>query len=63
VHDEAIEIKEGKFTVKTHECQADGNIKVVSLMQLIATREFIGKDQYDCELFRAGNVYVMEISS
>ena len=116
MHNEAIEIKQGKFTVKTYECQADGNIKVVSLMQylqeiaalhaeqlglgfsrlneidsywvlsnlrieiarlpkwsdevaiktwpsgftrLIATREFVGKDQYDCELFRANSEWMV----
>jgi medium-chain acyl-[acyl-carrier-protein] hydrolase len=116
VHNEAVKIKEGKFTVKTYECQADGNIRIVSLMQylqevaalhaeqlgfgfgrlneihsywvlsnlrieiarlpkwneviaiktwpsgytrLIATREFVGKDQYDCELFRAGSEWMV----
>jgi len=111
-----MEIREDKFTVKTYECQADGNIKIVSLMQylqevaalhaeqlglgfgrlneirsywvlsnlrieiarfpkwndavviktwpsgytrLMATREFVGKDQYDCELFRAGSQWMV----
>jgi len=30
-----MEIREDKFTVKTYECQADGNIKIVSLMQYL----------------------------
>ncbi|MHC4630919.1 MAG: acyl-[acyl-carrier-protein] thioesterase [Planctomycetota bacterium] len=111
-----MEIREDKFTVKTYECQADGNIKIVSLMQhlqeaaaghaeqlgfglgrlneingywvlsnlrieiarfpkwndavviktwpsgytrLIATREFVGRDQCDCELFRAGSQWMV----
>ncbi|MBA7626061.1 hypothetical protein ES703_33499 [subsurface metagenome] len=111
-----MEIREDKFTVKTYECQADGNIKIVSLMQylqeaaalhaeqlglgfgrlneidsywvlsnlrieiaklpkwndavviktwpsgytrLIATREFVGRDQDDCELFRAGSQWMV----
>ena len=35
MHNEASEIKEGKFTVKTYECQADGNIKIPLLMQYL----------------------------
>lgn len=35
MHNEASEIKEGKFTVKTYECQADGNIKTPLLMQYL----------------------------
>lgn len=35
MHNEASEIKEGKFTVKTYECQADGNIKINLLMQYL----------------------------
>jgi len=111
-----MESREDKFTVKTFECQADGNIKIVSLMQylqeaaalhaeqlgfglgrlneihgywalsnlrieiaklpkwndaaviktwpsgytrLIATREFVGRDQDDCELFRAGSQWMV----
>ena len=111
-----MEIREDKFTVKTYECQADGNIKIASLMQylqeaaalhaeqlglglarlneidsywvlsnlrveiarlpkwndavviktwpsgytrLIATREFVGRDQDDCELFRAGSQWMV----
>ena len=111
-----MEIREDKFTVKTYECQADGNIKIVSLMQylqeaaalhaeqlglgfgrlneidsywvllnlrieiakfpkwndavviktwpsgytrLIATREFVGRDQDDCELFRASSQWMV----
>jgi len=30
-----VKIKEDKFVVRTHECQADGKIKVVSLMQYL----------------------------
>jgi medium-chain acyl-[acyl-carrier-protein] hydrolase len=111
-----MEVREDKFTVKTYECRADGNIKIISLMQylqeaaaahaeqlgfgfdrlneinsywvlsnlrieiarlpkwndevtiktwpsgytrLIATREFVGKDKYDCELFRAGSEWMV----
>jgi len=111
-----MEVREDKFTVKTCECQVNGNIKIVSLMQylqevaalhaeqlgfgfgrlneiysywvlsnlrieidrfpkwndvvaiktwpsgytrLIATREFVAKDQYDCELFRAGSQWMV----
>ena len=35
MHNEAIEIKEGTFTVKTYECQANGNIKIPLLMQYL----------------------------
>lgn len=35
MRNEASEIKEGKFTVKTYECQADGNIKIHLLMQYL----------------------------
>lgn len=35
MHNEAIEIKKGTFTVKTYECQADGNIKIPLLMQYL----------------------------
>jgi acyl-ACP thioesterase len=111
-----MEVREGKFTVKTFDCQVDGNIKIVSLMQylqevaalhaerlgfgfdrlneihcywvlsnlrleiarlpkcndditiktwpsgysrIIATREFIGRDQYDSELFRASSQWMV----
>jgi medium-chain acyl-[acyl-carrier-protein] hydrolase len=111
-----MEVREEKFTVKTYECQVDGNIKIVSLMRylqeaaalhaeqlgfgferlneihsywvlsnlrmeiakfpkwndivtiktwpsgctrLIATREFVGRDQYGCELFRAGSEWMI----
>jgi acyl-ACP thioesterase len=111
-----MEIREDKFTVKTYECQADGNIKIVSLMQhlqetaaghaeqlglglgrlnevdsywvlsnlrieitrlpkwndavviktwpsgytrLIAAREFVGRGQDDCELFRASSQWMV----
>jgi len=111
-----MEVREEKFTVKTYECQVNGNAKIASLMQylqeiaalhaqqlgfgygrlneinsywvlsnirmeiarfpkwndeltiktwpsghtrLIATREFVGKDQYDCELFRAGSEWMV----
>ena len=111
-----MKVREDKFTVKTCECQVNGNIKIVSLMQylqeiaalhaeqlgfgfgrlnemnsywvlsnfrieivrlpkwngefavktwpsgytrLIATREFVGRDQYDCELFRAGSQWMI----
>jgi len=111
-----MKIREDKFTIKTYECQADGNIKIVSLMQylqeaaaghaeqlglglsrlneidsywvlsnlrieiarfpkwndavviktwpsgytrLIAAREFVGRDQDDCELFRAGSQWMV----
>jgi len=111
-----MEIREDKFTVKTYECQFDGNIKIVSLMQylqevasghaeqlglgfgrlneihsywvlsnlrieiakfpkwndavviktwpsgytrLIATREFVGRDKDDCELFRASSQWMV----
>jgi len=111
-----MQVREYKFTVKTYECQADGNIKIFSLMRhlqeaaaahaeqlglgydslnkinsywvlsnlrieitklpkwneevtirtwpsgytrLIATREFVGKDQCDCELFRAGSEWMV----
>ena len=109
-------IREDKFTVKTYECQVDGNIKIASLMQylqevaalhaeqlglglgrlneihgywvlsnvrieiarlpkwndavviktwpsgytrLIAAREFVGRDQDDGELFRAGSQWMV----
>lgn len=111
-----MEAREDKFTVKTYDCQVDGKIKIVSLMQylqeiaalhaeqlgfgfdrlneiqsywvlsnirleidrlpkcndsvaiktwpsgysrLIATREFIGKDQYDSQLFRASSQWMV----
>jgi len=111
-----MEIREDKFSVKTFECQVDGNIKIVSLMHYlqevaalhaeqlglgfgklnekhvywvlsnlrieinrfpkwndevtvrtwpsgytrsIATREFVGKDQNECELFRAGSQWMV----
>ena len=111
-----MKAREEKFTVKTYDCQPDGNIKMASLMQylqevaalhaeelgfgvgrlneinsywvlsnlrieisrlpkwndeiniktwpsgytrLIATREFIGRDQNDCELFRAGSQWMV----
>jgi len=111
-----MEVREDKFTVKTYECQVDGNIKIVSLMRylqeaaalhaeqlgfgfgrlseihgywvlsnlrieiakfpewndtvtiktwpsgytrLIATREFVGRDQYGCELFWAGSEWMI----
>jgi len=111
-----MEIREDKFTIKTYDCQVDGNIKIVSLMQylqevasghaeqlglgfgwlnemhsywvlsnlrieiakfpkwndaiviktwpsgytrLIATREFVGKDKDDCELFRASSQWMV----
>ncbi|MCP4255904.1 MAG: hypothetical protein GY774_00080 [Planctomycetes bacterium] len=111
-----MKVREEKFTVKTYDCQPDGNIKLASLMQylqevaaqhaeqlgfgvdslnkinsywvlsnlrieisrlpkwndeiiiktwpsgytrLIATREFVVKDQNDCELFRAGSQWMM----
>jgi len=111
-----MEIREDKFSVKTYECQADGNVKIVSLMQhlqetaaghaeqlglglgrlnkingywvlsnlrieiarlpkwndavviktwpsgytrLIAAREFVGRDQDDCELFRASSQWMV----
>ncbi|MHC4560620.1 MAG: acyl-[acyl-carrier-protein] thioesterase [Planctomycetota bacterium] len=110
------QVRENKFTVKTYECQADGNIKIVSLMhylqdaaalhaeqlgfgfgrlnemdsywvlsnlrieivrlpkwddeitlktwpsgytRLIATREFVGKDRDDRELFRASSQWMV----
>lgn len=31
----AVKIKEETFTIRTHECQADGRVKVVSLMQYL----------------------------
>ncbi len=111
-----MKVREEKFTVKSYECQPDGNIKMASLMQylqevaalhaeqlgfgvdrlntinsywvlsnlrieisklpkwndeitvktwpsgytrLIATREFVAKDQNDCELFRAGSQWMV----
>ncbi len=111
-----MDAREDKFTVRTYECQADGNMKINSLMQhlqevasahaeqlgfgydklneinaywvlsnfrveidklpklndevtiktwpsgytrAIATREFVGKDQYDCELFRASSEWMV----
>jgi len=111
-----MKAREGRFTVRTYECQVDGSIKIASLMQylqevaslhaeelglgyrrmneiegywvlsnirieiaglprwndevtiktwpsgytrLIATREFVGKDQNDCELFRAGSEWMV----
>ena len=30
-----MEVREEKFTVRTYECQADGNLKIVSLMQYL----------------------------
>jgi acyl-ACP thioesterase len=111
-----MDVREDKFTVRTYECQADGNIKINSLMQylqevaavhaeqlgfgygklneingywvlsnirieitklpkwndevavktwpsgytrLIATREFIGRDGYGFELFRASSEWLV----
>ncbi len=111
-----VEVREDKFKVGTFECQVDGNIKIVSLMQhlqkaaaghaeelgfgfdrlneincywvlsnlrieiaglpkwndevtirtwpsgytrLIATREFVGRDQNNCELFKAGSEWMI----
>lgn len=31
----AVKVKEDTFTIRTHECQADGRVKVVSLMQYL----------------------------
>jgi acyl-ACP thioesterase len=111
-----MDVREDKFTVRTYECQADGNIKINALMQylqeaaavhaeqlgfgygrlneidsywvlsniriemtrlpkwndevtiktwpsgytrLIATREFIGRDGYGGELFRASSEWLV----
>ncbi len=52
-----MEVREDKFTVKTYECQVNGNIKIVSLMQYLQEVAAIHAEQLGLGFGRLNEIH------